>query len=206
MSEGDPKTLLEHRASVRGKQGIADPRPLEDSQTTRARPYQVELSILAPVVASAATLECPPFSLCDLPPPTSGGFGFNDNGGAPGKGGWSASGPGYMTSGGGSFDSGGGHCVPYSLREDGAIYMGDDTGNTLNMTLTINGVEWGIPEGIGSASAFMNAGTVSPITHAGTYLASFDLGVEFLRYVGSSLPMHPLSHARPGILVAVVGA
>jgi len=152
----------------------------------------IALILLAPVVANATNHVCPPGDSCVLPPITSGTMTLTDEFANPengtGSAYWTASGPGYTTSGGsGGVQgmAGGVGSIPIPYGSGGAISMADGSDQgSLGMSLTINGVPWNYNPDLsgpgGNAGAFMNAGTAKPITHAGTYSASFNLLSQFL--------------------------
>src|SRR5262249_14736779 len=88
---------------------------------------------------------------------------------------------GYTTTGSGPIDTiGPGVPIPYGSFASFGFKDNSDSG--LLMGLTINGVPWHCCLGSvtgGFALAQLAVGILSPITHAGTYLADFGLGPSF---------------------------
>jgi PEP-CTERM motif len=142
----------------------------------------IALLLLEPIVANAADYTCS--YVCTLPDLTSGTLTLSDGEYAPtgsGNAQWTASGPGYETGGGSGSVQGMGSqsYIPYG--SGAGTYLGDNSDGYLSMSLTINGMPWGLPNEpeLGNAGAFLSADTDGLITHAGTYLASFDGQFQF---------------------------
>ena len=124
----------------------------------------IAIILLAPALASAGNLDCPPFTVC------YGTLTIDDNGeGSLGGAYWRALGPGYVTTGRSGAVGGVGQGSPYSSGTNGAIQMDDHSDGTLILSA------YGIDAPPGVATAFMDAESGEPITHAGAYLGSFDL-------------------------------
>src|SRR5580700_1330190 len=144
----------------------------------------IALLLLAPVVANATDYTCAPNAVCTLPPLTSGTMTVTADTsviGGLGTAFWSASGPGYTASGGsGSVNRIG---LEWPIPPGGGGFSSfDDSDTTAFVGLAINGVGWayGFPQGrAGGAAWGLDVGVAGPITHAGTYLASFDVSANF---------------------------
>ena len=141
----------------------------------------IALLLLAPVLASAQGLQCTPFpgQKCGvLLSITTGTMSLTNNGGDPGGAAWSASGPGFTTDGGsaGIVNVGLSYPIPYSVGGWSSDSL-DNSDSSFNMGLTVNGVSYGyVPQSQTFASAEFTFETSGPrpITHPGTYSASFD--------------------------------
>jgi hypothetical protein len=145
----------------------------------------IALLLLAPVVANAQCPSDPPVQFCEpLPPLTSGTMSVTTDTsdfGPYGVATWGAGGPNYATGGGTGLVENAGLAWPIPYGGGAGMSFFDSPDNTLSMGLAINGVPWGYgePEGDGFAVADFGAGTLAPITHAGTYLATFDFDATF---------------------------